>query len=376
MTSLTETLPERPPTTGGLCRDSLVVDPFLHLEEDRIYNPLTDKALLNVEAGFAELKGLIEGRLTIAELTAETLQQLNSDRWLVRDEPGLASRFLLKYVSLEAHTVCNQGCYFCPVSGGRRETHFMPMDFYEKIVEQLAAYRDTLEGVSMINYNEPTVDKRFVDQIRVLKNYGLPPAVLTNGTGLNPRRVDAIMELGGINFLSVNLSTLDKDRYAVEREGDHLEQVLKNLDYMKDLEVAPTMEIVVLGRGDDTQERDFEDIKRRFEHSRFAIKSYPVMDRAGAVPIGLKPPSPYTKLCGCEQTGSRPLQWVHINPRGECILCCQDYHEQYVIGDLNEESLDVILAGEEMQKLRRWVYGLETAPEDFLCRGCIYALTR
>ena len=30
----------------------------------------------------------------------------------------------------------------------------------------------------------------------------------------------------------------------------------------------------------------------------------------------------------------------------------------------------------EMARLRRWVYGLEEAPQDFICRGCTFALTR
>jgi hypothetical protein len=29
-----------------------------------------------------------------------------------------------------------------------------------------------------------------------------------------------------------------------------------------------------------------------------------------------------------------------------------------------------------MALLRRWVYGVEEAPDDFICRQCIYALTR
>ena len=45
----------------------------------------------------------------------------------------------------------------------------MPLDFYERIAEQLGRYRDTIEGVSMIQYNEPTVDKRFVEQVGILR---------------------------------------------------------------------------------------------------------------------------------------------------------------------------------------------------------------
>ena len=58
------------------------------------------------------------------------------------------------------------------------------------------------------------------------------------------------------------------------------------------------------------------------------------------------------------------------------MLCCQDYHHEHVVGDLHEESLREILSGPRMALLRRWVYGMEEAPPDFMCRNCIYALTR
>jgi len=152
--------------------------------------------------------------------------------------------------------------------------------------------------------------------------------------------------------------------------------VLRNLDYFKDLRIAPQMEIVVLGRGDAQHKDDFEQIRSRFAGSVFEIKYYEVMDRAGNVPLGQKPDAPHRRLCGCEQTGSRPLQWIHITPRGTCVLCCQDYHDRYVVGDLNTQSLDEILGGPALAQLRRWAYGLDAAPADFICRHCIYARTR
>jgi hypothetical protein len=363
------------PRHTQLAVDRLQVEPFLHVGLDRLYNPLTERFLGSEEPGYRELAAVRAGALELGTLPAELRAQLFDAGWLVESAADLGARFRLKYVSLEASTVCNQGCYFCPVSVDRREDHFMSMEFYEQIVAQLAAHRATIEGVSMIHYNEPTADKRFLDQVRVLKRFGLPPAVLTNATGLTPERVDAILELGGLCYLSINLSTLDRERYRRDRAGDHLPLVLRNLDYFKDKPLAPKMDIAVLGGGDEVHRRDFEAIRDRFSGTRFAVHFYEVMDRAGAVPIGLHPFERHQRLCGCEQTGSRPVQWVHVNPKGECVLCCQDYHDRYVIGDLHQESLDAILSGPRMALLRRWVYGIEPAPEDFICRQCIYALT-
>jgi MoaA/NifB/PqqE/SkfB family radical SAM enzyme len=358
---------------------ALRVNPFLHDGGDRLYDPLTDRTLLAGEPGYAALRALLAGGTPLsglADAERADLAALAAEGWLLPAEEDPSRRFLLKYVSLEAHTVCNQSCYFCPVSIAPREDYFMPTELYERIVGELAAHRDTIEAVFMINYNEPTADRRFLDQVRAIKAAGLPPAVLTNGSGLTPARIDALVEMGGLRFLSINLSTLDRARYQRDRGGDHLAGVLKNVDYAKDKAVAQQMDMVVLGTGNDDHKRDFEEIRERFAGSRFEVKSFEVMDRAGYLQIGLKPAVPNQKLCGCDNVGSRPLQHLHITPRGLCVLCCEDYDGKYVVGDLAKESVEEVLRGPELARMRRWVYGLEEAPRDFICRGCTFALTR
>lgn len=353
------------------------ISPYLHVGPDRIYNPLDDAHLREDEPEYRLVKGLLDGALSPEELNAESLAAVEGlgPTWLPEAGEDLSRSFYLRYVSLEAHTVCNQACYFCPVSIAPREDHFMPTELYERIVGELSAYRDTIEGVAMINYNEPTLDKRFVDQVRTLREAGLPPAVLTNGTGLTRKRVDAILAMGGLHYLSINLSTLDREKYTSDRAGDHLGGVLKNVDYMADKPVAETMEVVVLGTGDERHQADFEEIRERFRGSRFDVKTYEVMDRAGLLQIGMKPADPHQKLCGCQNLGSRPLQHLHITPHAKVVLCCEDYDEKYVVGDLNEESVAEVLTGDRLALLRRWVYGIEEAPADFICRKCIYART-
>ncbi|HEV7518775.1 MAG TPA: radical SAM protein, partial [Thermoanaerobaculia bacterium] len=259
---------------------ALRVNPFLHDGGDRLYDPLTDRTLKDGEPGYPALRALLAGG-ALAGLPDADLAGLAAEGWLLPAEEDPSRRFLMKYVSLEAHTVCNQACYFCPVSIAPREDYFMPTALYERIVGELAAHRDTIEAVFMINYNEPTADRRFLDQVRAIKAAGLPPAVLTNGSGLTPERIDALVEMGGLRFLSINLSTLDRARYQRDRGEDHLAGVLRNVDYAKDKAVAQQMDMVVLGTGNDDHQRDFAEIRERFAGSRFEVKSFEVMDRAG-----------------------------------------------------------------------------------------------
>jgi hypothetical protein len=364
-------LASSPPTApGGALAAALKASPFLHFGPERAYNPLADEMLTLGQPEYEALCRVIAG----LEVAPELLRPLLARSWVVPEGTDLSRRHLLKYVSLEAHTVCNQACYFCPVSVAPREDYFMPTETYERIVGELAAYRDTIEAVFMISYNEPTLDKRFVEQVRTIRAAGLPPAALTNGTGLSPDRVDALVAMGGLRFLSINLSTLDAAKYRDDRGGDHLKLVLRNLEYAKDKPIAEQMDVVVLGTGDERHRADCAEIERLFAGSRFTVKYFVVNDRAGYLNVGISVKNRTRKLRGCDHVGSRPLQHLHINPHGQCILCCQDYNESEVVGDLTAQSVAEVLAGPGLARLRRMVYGLEDAPANFICHGCRFAL--
>lgn len=344
----------------------LRVNPFLHIDADRIYDPLTDRSLLAGEPEYEALRRVLDGGAV-----DESLEQ---GGWLVRGDISRSHR--LKIVSLETMIACNQKCYFCPVSIAPREDFDMPVAFFERIVGELTAYRETLESVFLQSYNEPTLDRRFVEFCRTLFAAKLPVAVLSNGSGLTPAKVDALIESGPLRYICINLSTLDRDRYLRDRGEDHLGVVLRNLDYVKSRPLAAVMKIVVLGKGDAEHDVDFESIRERFAGSLFSVEHHVVMDRAGWLDIGLKPDAPKKQLAGCDNIGSRPLQHLHITPRGQCVLCCEDYDEKYIVGDLTRNTIAEVLAGPELAKMRKWVYGIEEAPDDFMCRDCVFARTR
>jgi MoaA/NifB/PqqE/SkfB family radical SAM enzyme len=344
-------------------------NPFLHVDPDRIYNPLTDQALAPGDGDFARVLALVEG-------AGDADDALARDGWAVAEGDDLSRAYRLKIVSLETMTTCNQKCYFCPVSIAPRADYAMSDAMFERLVDELTDFRPTLESVFLQSYNEPTLDRRFVDQCRMLFSADLPVAVLSNGSAFTPAKVDALIEGGGLRYLCINLSTLDRQRYAAERGADHLQVVLRNLDYLRDQPLAAEMRMVVLGTGDETHARDFEAIRARFAGSRFTIEQHVVMDRAGWLDVGLKPSEQNRRLAGCDNVGSRPIQHLHITPHGKCVLCCEDYDENYVVGDLSANTIAEVLAGPELARMRRWVYGVDDAPDDFMCRKCVFARTR
>jgi MoaA/NifB/PqqE/SkfB family radical SAM enzyme len=360
-------------TTDDGLRGKWSASPYLHLIEGGIYNPHTGRTLSVDDPRHPTLRRLAEERSALAELDGDQ-RDLAGDGWLVADGDDLSRRYRLRYVSLETHTVCTQACSFCPVSIAPRKPEYMPTELFESLVAEIATHSDALEGVTLNNYNEPTADRRFVDQVRTLLDHELPVAVLSNGSTFTPDKVDALVEMGPITYLSVNISGLDRERYAAQRQRDHLEMVLEHLDYMRDRPVAETMDLVVLGHQDEQHRADTAELAERFAGSRFNVRDFAIMDRAGYLSFGLKPEEPHSLLRGCDNLGSRPIEHIHINPRGQCILCCEDYDEHHVIGDLTRQSLHEVMTGDEIARLRRTIYGLEEAPAEFICRKCVFAL--
>ncbi len=356
-------------TTVGPWRAS----PWVHLEAERLYHPLTGREMDPAEPGHDELRALAASGASLDALDDRHRRWL-AEGWL---EPVSADRsrdYRLRYVSLETCSNCTQGCYFCPVGHAPRATELMPTELFESIVDQLAAHCDTIEGVGLSNYNEPTADRRFVDQVALLHCHRLPPAVLSNASGFTPDKVDAVVALGGLSYLGINISTLDRERYARDRGADHLPRVLEHLDYMKDKPVAETMALVVLGHSDDAHRREVEAIKARFAGSNFTVRPFDIMDRAGWLPVGSGPTRPHRRLRGCDNLGSRPLEHLHITAQGRVVFCCEDYDEVHTVGDLTTQTIDEVLSGDEMARLRRFTYGLDDAPDDFICRHCLFAI--
>jgi MoaA/NifB/PqqE/SkfB family radical SAM enzyme len=352
-----------------------MASPYLHLYEHVILNPHTGRGIAAEDPNYAGLRQLILREERIVDLD-DNQQSLVNEGWLIREDEDLSHRYRIRWVSLEAHSVCNQRCYFCPVSIAPREQYFMPTELYERIIAEIADLGEPIEIVAMIQYNEPTVDRRFVDQVRAIKDAGLPPAVLSNGSGLTPDKVDALVAMGGISYFSVNLSTLDAERYAKERGRNHLERVLANLDYARDKQLADEMVIVVLGADPERHEQDFEAITKRFAGSNFKVQDFEANDRAGYLQIGLSAEGRNLPVRGCDYMGSRPIEHIHITAAANIVLCCQDYDESWVLGNLEHQSLREILDSEGYARARRQVYGVEQPPEDFICDNCRYALRR
>jgi len=348
-----------------------MVSPYLHTRGKVLYNPATGVSIPKDGEEYLALSRIERG-LSV-EPGSAALEHLRAARFLIEDLDAETRRSHLLFLSLETCTACNHRCPFCPVSVDPRDKEVMSQELFESIVDQTVAAGGRGVVVFLSNYNEPTIDPLFEERCRALFARGLPVSILTNASNFTPERGARLSKAGRFRYIGINLPTLDPERYQKLHGTRDLARVVANIDAMQPPALAEETAIIVLGDRDETHRRDVDEIRKRFEPRGWQVKPFRIRSRPASGTFVPEPP-PKKKLKGCELMGSRPFEHLHVTATAKAVLCCQDYYERLVVGDLTKQTVAQVLGGDTMARLRRWTYGVEEAPADFLCRRCEFAL--
>lgn len=278
----------------------------------------------------------------------------------------------LKYVQIETTTSCTQRCYFCPVSDKKRPKKIMPLDVLDRIISELKS--TSLEAVYINGFNEPTFDKQIITKVKKISEAGFKVHLNTNASGLTPDLSDLLIK-NGVSSFTINLSSLDNQVYFESGRGRHLDEIIANIEYLlkvtmntADIDVS----ILVLGHLDRLHSQSIEDIKRHFDLSHKVLSICPIANYAGSKIIAPKQKIYHEKIHGC--ISRRHKDWLHFTASGNVISCCQDYIEDYRIGNIQQNTIAEILKGDLMLNFQEQVDGKKNAPDDFICRSCVFAL--
>jgi wyosine [tRNA(Phe)-imidazoG37] synthetase (radical SAM superfamily) len=347
------------------------VSPYLHNRGRVLYNPVTGASIRKDGEEYRALSRIREG--LPADTGPAALEHLRAARFLIEDLDTETRRSHLLFLSLETCTSCNHRCPFCPVSVDPREREVMSQELFESIVDQTVEAGGKDVVIFLSNYNEPTIDPLFEERCRALFDRGLAVSILTNASHFGPERARRLEEAGRFRYIGINLPTLDPERYEKLHGTRDLARVIANIEGMRARELARETAIVVLGEEDERHLQDAAAIRKKFEPLGWQVKPFRIRSRPASGTFVPEPPAKKT-LKGCELMGSRPFEHLHVTATAKAVLCCQDYYEKLTIGDLKTQSVAEVLGGDVMARLRRWTYGVEEAPADFLCRRCEFAL--
>ncbi|MDY7230464.1 radical SAM/SPASM domain-containing protein [Hyalangium rubrum] len=297
----------------------------------------------------------------LAVASPETFQRL-ATREVLLPESEAFRRHRYTCVEIEINRHCNFRCSFCPVEAAPKPKAFMSPELYALVVDRVREYG--APSISLNHYSEPTLDPTLLERVRLAKEHGLQVRLHTNASLLNAEKIRALAEFGNIHLV-INLPSVDRAEYERITGAKLFDRVLANLRTIHEHGLPARLSI------NSPRESADENVRRINE--MFATMfgdsvAWPTDNRAGLLQkeeyaaevehLGL--------LSGCTYA----LNQLNIAHDGKVFLCCQDFNQEYVFGDIRQQSLREIAESDRMVQLRRWIFGHEKPPERFICSQC------
>ena len=164
------------------------------------------------------------------------------------------------YIRLSISDVCNFKCGYCLPDGYKIDKSDNRTFINIEEIRRLAKALSEL-GVSKIRLTggEPTVRKDFFEIVKILKkNSGIKKTVITT----NGYRLDKIandIKNSGLDGINISIDSLNADTFKKITGHDRLEEILKGIKKLKNLDFKNIKINAVLLKGVNDSDKDFND---------------------------------------------------------------------------------------------------------------------
>ena len=111
---------------------------------------------------------------------------------------------------------CNIKCVFCPfhgvVTGDNRDPGIMPLEMFQKIVDQLSKFPGRLRAFVFCGRGEPTLHRELPKMIAYAKKMDIADEIrlTTNGFLLEPSLNEALIE-SGLDYIRISVPAIDDE---------------------------------------------------------------------------------------------------------------------------------------------------------------------
>jgi len=245
----------------------------------------------------------------------------------------------LEWISVEIDTHCNIRCTMCPISKDVvKNQGRVSLETIESICKKAKGWTDK---ISLAVMGEPLLHPQVPEMIKIVKDYGYQALIWTNGLILNERRAEAILK-AGIDKVVFSYEIIDKDLHESIRVGASYDKVKRNLDMFLDMQakLRPETEVSIWNIVPDrNRSLEIPDAVKAGYPGVEMFSSY-AMDWHGTIEVDsqneeLGEPAP------CNQIDN----YLSVAWTGEVVACCNDFNHEYILGDINTQSMEEIWYG-------------------------------
>ena len=257
-------------------------------------------------------------------------------------------------VRYEVTDHCNASCIMCPRDEHEhgREHGIMDQHDYEKSIDEVVNLG--AKHIVLTGFGEPMLDKNLELKIAYAKKNGLSTYIISNGSVLNSKRAQKILE-AGLDEIRISFYGMGEDTYNTVMQGLDFERtkngLLKFIKLRDEQNYKTKIQISYLTLPEN--EKDEQNFREFWEPLVDAIeiwKPHNFGDGRDYRDRSKKDIQLEKKTCGRPESGPLQIQWD-----GEVIPCCYDYNNKIILGNAFEQPVLEIL-NEKKYKLLRYAH--------------------
>jgi MoaA/NifB/PqqE/SkfB family radical SAM enzyme len=178
----------------------------------------------------------------------------------------------LARVYVEPTNRCNLDCRTCMRQGWEEGLGFMEFAVFERIIAGMLAFPGPPE-IFFGGFGEPLGHPRIADMVALAKETGAPVELISNGI-LIDERMAGRLSAAGLDRLWISIDGASPASYADVRLGDHLPEIIANLESLRGRSRKPELGIsFVAMRRNIADLPAVLDLARRLGASRFSLSN-------------------------------------------------------------------------------------------------------
>ena len=291
-------------------------------------------------------------------VTAQHFKHVNNE-----EEAQKLFKASVKMVEIETFSYCNRRCWFCPNAQIDRFSKNIQMDeaLYLRILNTLAQVNYN-QVISFSRYNEPLADRVILKRLEQARAI-LPKAKLHTNTNGDFLTADYIQDLyqHGLNSLKIQV-------YLSKDEPYNDAEVLTKLKKKAELLGFP-YQIVGCKNGLRHEAKIiYQDMNISIYSRNFNLDG---CSRGDLVDVRRA----FRRTSPCLS----PFRDLYIDYNGKAMPCCNlrsdaPEHQDFIVGDLNQQSLFQIYAAGPLVEWRRRLIGF--GPKKNPCSNCGFSIQK
>ncbi|EKD49337.1 MAG: molybdopterin cofactor synthesis protein MoaA [uncultured bacterium] len=252
-------------------------------------------------------------------------------------------------VMVENTNICNSKCTFCPHETMKRPKGFMDKRLFEKVAKECKKLG--IEYFTIYGFGEPLLDKDFVKKVEFAKKLGLKRVTTnTNGELLTKDLSEKLIN-AGLDEIYISFDAATDAAYRKVRPILSFQKTEKNIRDLMALKQK-------LGTDKPEVTLSFvESNTNRHEVKKYIKKWKDVVDNISISIIHNWTGKITSQMSNKKNLRRDPcrLLWMDmvISWNGDVPLCCNDYENKVILGNIKNESIPKIWNGKLLRLTRK-----------------------